>query len=47
LRRDGEDRFCWAYSKRGMFEVRSFYNALRDMIVLLSLGRIFGRIRLL
>jgi hypothetical protein len=28
MRRDDEDQLCWAPSKKGFFDVRSFYNAL-------------------
>jgi hypothetical protein len=38
----GEDKLCWAPSKRGLFNVRSFYMFLFPMVVLLSLGRMFG-----
>jgi hypothetical protein len=28
LRRSGEDKLCWVPSKKGLFNVRSYYNAL-------------------
>jgi hypothetical protein len=28
LRLGGEDKLCWVPSKRGLFEVKSFYNVL-------------------
>jgi hypothetical protein len=38
LRWGGEDKLCWVPSKRGLFDVRSYYNVLVPMIVLISLG---------
>lgn len=28
LRRESKDKLCWAIYKRGLFDVRSFYNVL-------------------
>jgi hypothetical protein len=42
MRWEGEDRLCWAPSKKGLFGVKSFYGVLGCMIVFVSLGRVFG-----
>jgi hypothetical protein len=41
----GEDKLCWVFSKRELFDVRSFYNVLVPHDGNHSLGGVSGRIR--
>jgi hypothetical protein len=46
MRQGDEDKLCWVPSKRGLFDVKSYYNVLVPMIALLFLGGVSGEIRL-
>ena len=43
---ENEDRIRWKLTKKGDFDIRSFYNKLRNPCPLFSLGKVFGRLRL-
>jgi hypothetical protein len=43
----GEDKFCWGTSKRGLFDVRSFFSILGCKEALFSIRIVFGKQRLL
>jgi hypothetical protein len=38
-----KDKLCWVPSKRGLFDVKSYYNVLVPMIALISLVRSIWR----
>ena len=36
------DKMRWCLGSKGEFDIKSFYGALRDLVLLLFLGRVFG-----
>jgi hypothetical protein len=41
----GEEKLCWVLSKRGLFDIRLFYNVLVLHNVLISLKSVSGIVR--